>query len=103
MASILITGYLPKEVAHSKHKSAREASSFLRAVVKKANGSIKKLEVLMGSIFISLKDENGVKELKEVLSSLKDVQVTEPSQAMLIFTKERARNEAQLADKKAAV
>ena len=102
MSAVIITGYLPKEVANSKHKSARAASGYIRSVVKKANGAVKKLEVMMGNIFITLKDENGLKELKDALSTLDGVKVEEPSQAMLIFIKERARNEAQLLEKSAA-
>jgi hypothetical protein len=102
MSAVIITGYLPKEVATSKHKSARTASGYIRSVVKKANGSVKNLEVMMGNIFITLKDDNGLKELKDALSTLDGVKVEEPSQAMLIFIKERARNEAQLLEKSAA-
>ena len=102
MAALLISGYLPKEVANNKHRSAREASGYIRSVIKKANGSLKKFEVLMGSIFITLKDEAGVKELKEALAGVEGVKVEEPSQAMLIFVKERARNAAQALETKAA-
>lgn len=102
MAALLITGYLPKEVVDNKHKSAREAGGFLRSVIKKANGTIKKFEVLMGTIFISLKDESGVKELKDALSAVEGVKVEEPSQAMLIFVRERARNQAHVLETKIA-
>ena len=102
MKAVLISGYLPKEVTDRKHKSSREASTFLRGIIKTANGTTKKLEVLSGNIFITLKDETGLKELKDALSGLEGVKVEEPSQAMLIFIKERARNEAQLSEKKVA-
>lgn len=102
MASLLITGYLSKEVVDNKHRSAREAGGFIRSVIKNANGSLKKIEVLMGTIFITLKDDNGKKELKEALASVEGVKVDEPSQAMLIFVKERARNMAQTLGTKGA-
>ena len=103
MTAVIISGYLPKEVSDTKtNKSAREAASFLRGIIKTANGTTKKMEVLSGNIFITLKDESGLKELKDTLSGLDGVKVEEPSQAMLIFIKERARNEAQLSEKKAA-
>ena len=103
MAAVQISGFLPEKVTDSKHKSARAASAFLRSVVKKANGKVTKLEVMMGVIFITLKDELGVKELKDALTPIAGVTVEEPSQAMLIFTKERARNEAvQFSEKQVA-
>ena len=102
MAAVMIEGYLPKEVADNKHKSAREAGGFIRALIRKANGKVRKLEVLMGTIFITLNDEMGLKELKETLSAVDGVKVEEPTQAMLIFVKTRARNQAQLLEKKVA-
>jgi hypothetical protein len=101
MAAVMITGYLQKEVTDSKHKSARSASAFLRSVVKKADGKVSKLEVMMGNIFITLKDETGVQALTDALKGVEGVVVHTPSQAQLIFTKERARVEAELVAEKA--
>jgi len=92
----MITGYLPKEVTDSKHKSARSASAFIRSIVKKANGKITKLEVMMGNIFVTLQEEVGLKELQDSLRGIDGVAVQTPSEAQLIFTKERARVEADI-------
>ena len=98
----MITGYLPKEVTDSKHKSARSASAFLRSVVTKAVGTVTKLEVMMGVIFITLKDDTGVQALTDALKGVEGVVVQTPSQAQLIFTKERARVEADIVAANAA-
>jgi hypothetical protein len=95
--AVIITGYLPSGVTDSKHKSARAANGFLRSVVKAASGTVTKLEVMMGNIFITLKDDKGMKELQDALQGLDGVDVSTPSTAQLIFTKERARGEADLA------
>jgi hypothetical protein len=102
MAAVMITGYLPKEVTDSKHKSARSASAFIRSVVKNANGKITKLEVMMGNIFVTLKDGPGATELEVALKGLEGVLVKTPTEAQLIFTKERARVEADIVAENAA-
>jgi hypothetical protein len=56
---------------------------------------------MMGTIFITLKDQTGVPELKAALTPIAGVTVDEPSQAQLIFTKEKARVEAELLVKEA--
>lgn len=94
MKSVKITGYLPSGVTDNKHRSAREASGFLKTLIKKGNGKLKKIEVLMGIIFITLEDQNGVAELKS-LSNIQGVTVDEPDDAMLLFAKTRARGEAE--------
>ena len=100
-ATIVVTGYLPKEVVDNDHRSARVAKVFIRGVVKDAGGSLTKLDVLMGVIFITLKDQTGVAELKAALTPIAGVTVSEPSQAQLIFTKEKARVEADILAKEA--
>ena len=100
-SAVVITGYLPKEVTDSKHKSARVAVTYLRSVIKAVTKDVPKLEVMMGVIFITLKDQTGVAELKAALTPIAGVTVDEPSQAQLIFTKEKARVEAEILAKEA--
>lgn len=102
MTALVINGYLQKEVVDNKHRSARVASNFIRTEIKKAGGKPPKIEVLMGMIFLTLKDDVGVKELSNTLTKIDGVKVEEPSEAMLIFMKERARITAMNLQQKAA-
>lgn len=103
MTAVLITGYLQNGVTDSKHKSAREASRFLKSVVKKAGGTVTKLEVMQGKIFITLKDQTGVAELKAALTPIQGVIVDEPEEAMLVYIRETARVEAEILAKGAGL
>lgn len=83
--SVMITGYLPIGVTDSKHKSAREANNVLRKVIKKADGKVMKFDVMAGTIFIVLKDEKGVEELRSALNGLDNVVFNTPSPEELVF------------------
>ncbi len=102
MAAAMIKGYLPKGVTNSKHRGAREAVGFIKTVVETAGGTGMKVEVMMGTLFLTFDGANVVAALKKALFDVKDVTVEEPSEAMLIYIKEQARDEAAELDRKAA-
>ena len=99
MSAIIINGYLPQEVTNSKHRSARVAVRYVRDFVKKANGKAERVEVLKGEIYLNLKDGTGLKELKDDLEAINGVTVEQPSEAALIYRKEKARAETKQNEK----
>lgn len=92
-----IHGYLGIEVTDIKHKLAKDARRHLSKIVREAKGSLTRFEVTNGEVFFELKDENGLKELRDALSSLSGVTFEEVSPIKLVFLKSQA-----LAGRKAA-
>lgn len=89
--AVQVTGYLSQSVPNKEHKLARETRRQFFTIVKNANGKLSKFDVTNGQIFIEFKDEKGVKELQDALSSLKDVKVEEVSPIKLVFLKSQAQ------------
>lgn len=88
-----VSGYLSRAAADKKDKLAKEARRHFFRIVKDAGGFLSRFEVTNGKIFIELKDEKGLKELRTALSSLSEVKVEEVSPIVLVFLKSQAQAE----------
>jgi hypothetical protein len=89
--AVNISGYLSNAVSDKNHKLAKETRRLFSSTVKASQGFLSKFDVANGQIFIEFKDEKGVKELQDALSSMKDVKVEEVSPIKLVFLKSQAQ------------
>jgi hypothetical protein len=85
-----IVGSLQSNVTDSKHKLARDMGRQTRRAVKEAGGKVVRFEVTNGHVFVTLKDDNGLRELKTEFSAMPEVVVQEVTPLMRVFLKSAA-------------
>ncbi len=91
MVTILVTKYLSPSVKDNKDSLARQTRVQVREAVDKPKGTLKKFDVLNGSIFIDVETAEAAKAVKDMFATVKEAVVEELEPLQAIFMKSQRR------------
>jgi hypothetical protein len=91
MVTLLVTKYLSPSVKDNKDSLARQTRVQVKEKVVNAKGTLKKFEVLKGSIFIDVDTAEAAKAVKDMFDTVKEAVTEELEPLQAIFMKSQRR------------